>query len=145
MITSNILKLWKLNLLTKFFEITGLLWNAKIYHLEQRQLWLFGLLSANGFQMGPYTSTEHVYVLMVVNKLGGRTIGKPTHLLSRGPVFLCSSLLQKIHRLKSKSIDFVLAFPQADLDVPVYMELPVGVNPVDISDENQRCYFFSQA
>ncbi len=29
-----------------------------------------------------------------------------------------------------KSIDFVLAFPQADLDVPVFMELPAGVNPV---------------
>jgi hypothetical protein len=30
----------------------------------------------------------------------------------------------------------VLAFPQAELDVPVYMELPAGVNPVDVSDEN---------
>jgi hypothetical protein len=29
----------------------------------------------------------------------------------------------KIHGLPSKSIDFVLAFPQADLEVPVYMEL----------------------
>ena len=32
----------------------------------------------------------------------------------------------KIHKLPSKSIDFVLAFPQADLEVPVYMELPLG-------------------
>jgi hypothetical protein len=40
----------------------------------------------------------------------------------------------KIHGLDSKSIDFVLAFPQAVLDVPVYMELPAGVNPVDVSD-----------
>jgi hypothetical protein len=32
----------------------------------------------------------------------------------------------KIHGLPSKSIDFVLAFPQADLKVPVYMELPLG-------------------
>jgi hypothetical protein len=32
----------------------------------------------------------------------------------------------KIHGLPSKSIDFVLAFPQADLEVPVYMELPLG-------------------
>jgi hypothetical protein len=28
--------------------------------------------------------------------------------------------------LSSKSIDFVLAFPQANLEVPVYMELPMG-------------------
>jgi len=46
----------------------------------------------------------------------------------------------KIHGLKSKSIDFVLAFPQADLDVPVYMELPAGVNPIDVSDGDQRRY-----
>jgi hypothetical protein len=32
----------------------------------------------------------------------------------------------KIHGLPSKSIDFVLAFPQADLKLPVYMELPLG-------------------
>jgi hypothetical protein len=40
----------------------------------------------------------------------------------------------KIHGLKSKSIIFVLAFPQADFDVPVYMELPAGVNPTNVSD-----------
>ncbi len=34
--------------------------------------------------------------------------------------------MAKIHGLPSKSIDFVLAFPQADLEVPVYMELPLG-------------------
>ena len=49
-------------------------------------------------------------------------------------------IVAKIHGLQSKSIDFVLAFPQADLDVPVYMELPAGVNPVDVSDENRRRY-----
>ncbi len=42
--------------------------------------------------------------------------------------------MAKIHGLKSKSIDFVLAFPQANLDVPVYMELPAGVNPTNVSD-----------
>jgi hypothetical protein len=49
-------------------------------------------------------------------------------------------IVAKIHGLSSKSIDFVLAFPQADLDMPVYMELPAGVNPVDVTDENCRCY-----
>jgi hypothetical protein len=46
----------------------------------------------------------------------------------------------KIHVLELKRIDFLLVFPQADLDVPVYMKLPAGVNPVDISDENQHHY-----
>jgi hypothetical protein len=32
----------------------------------------------------------------------------------------------KIHGLSSKSNDFVLAFPQADLEIPVYIELPIG-------------------
>ena len=29
--------------------------------------------------------------------------------------------------IESKEIDFDLAFPQADLDVPVYMEIPMGM------------------
>jgi len=37
----------------------------------------------------------------------------------------------KIHGLSSKSIDFVLAFPHADLDVPVFMELPLGFDAPD--------------
>jgi hypothetical protein len=45
-------------------------------------------------------------------------------------------IVAKIHGLESKSIDFVVAFLQADLDIPVYMELPAGVNPIDISDKN---------
>ena len=49
-------------------------------------------------------------------------------------------IVAKIHGLQSKSIDFVLAFPQADLDVPVYMELPAGVNPINVTDKNQRRY-----
>jgi hypothetical protein len=34
--------------------------------------------------------------------------------------------LSIIHDLETRSIDFVLAFPQADLDVDIYMELPFG-------------------
>jgi hypothetical protein len=49
-------------------------------------------------------------------------------------------ILAKIHGFSSKSINLVLAFPQADLDVPVYMELPAGVDPVDVNDDNPRCY-----
>ena len=34
--------------------------------------------------------------------------------------------LATIHDLDARSMDFVLAFPQADLNVDVYMELPYG-------------------
>jgi hypothetical protein len=44
----------------------------------------------------------------------------------------------KIHGLSSKSIDFVLAFPQADLEVPVYMELPLRFDASD--NESQKFY-----
>jgi hypothetical protein len=44
----------------------------------------------------------------------------------------------KIHGLSSKSIDFVLAFPQADLEVPVYMESPIGFDAPD--NESRKFY-----
>jgi hypothetical protein len=43
-------------------------------------------------------------------------------------------------RFKSKSIDFIFAFPQADLDVPIYMELPAGFNPANVSDGDRHRY-----
>ena len=36
--------------------------------------------------------------------------------------------ITKIHKLRSRSIDFVLAFPQAYLDFNVYMEFPIGID-----------------
>jgi hypothetical protein len=45
--------------------------------------------------------------------------------------------LCNIHGLESKSIDFVLAFPQADLDVDIWMELPVGI--VVYQSSNNSC------
>jgi hypothetical protein len=36
-------------------------------------------------------------------------------------------IIAEILEIDTKAIDFVLAFPQADLDVPVYMELPAGM------------------
>ena len=38
-------------------------------------------------------------------------------------------ILAIIHDLPARAIDFVLAFPQAELDTPVYMELPAGCDP----------------
>ena len=34
--------------------------------------------------------------------------------------------LTNIHKLESKAIDFVLAFPQADLKEDIWMQLPIG-------------------
>ena len=44
-----------------------------------------------------------------------------------------------IYGLNSKSIDFVLAFPQADIDIDVWMELPEGIIPV--GDESNCCRY----
>ena len=44
-----------------------------------------------------------------------------------------------IHKLESKSIDFVLAFPQAELDVDIWMELPIGMCP-EIDETNKNRY-----
>jgi hypothetical protein len=46
--------------------------------------------------------------------------------------------IAKIHGLSSKSIDFVLAFPQADLEIPVYMELPIGFDAPE--GEHRKSY-----
>ena len=34
--------------------------------------------------------------------------------------------IDKLHNLDSKAIDFVLAFPQADLQEDIWMYLPIG-------------------
>ena len=47
-------------------------------------------------------------------------------------------VLSEIVGLESKALDFVLAFPQADLDVPVYMELPAGMEVKGDRHEKQH-------
>jgi hypothetical protein len=39
---------------------------------------------------------------------------------------------------RQRSIDFVLAFPQADLKILLYMELPIGFDAPD--GESHKCY-----
>jgi hypothetical protein len=46
--------------------------------------------------------------------------------------------IAKIHGLSSKSIDFVLAFPQADLEILVFIELSIGFDTQD--NEERRFY-----
>ena len=40
-------------------------------------------------------------------------------------------LAASINKIPTRSIDFVLVFPQTELEVPVYMELPAGFNPIN--------------
>ncbi len=59
------------------------------------------------------------------------------------PVVNCTSVhlllaIAKIHGLPLKSVDFVLSFPQADLEVPDYVELPIGSDAV----HNESCKFY---
>ena len=46
-------------------------------------------------------------------------------------------IIAMINKLPTRSVDFVLAFPRADVDVPIYMELPVGM---DLDEGNKRDY-----
>ncbi len=41
--------------------------------------------------------------------------------------------------LGNKSIDFVLAFPQAEIDIDIWMEIPEGMDPVG-NPNNYRAY-----
>jgi hypothetical protein len=47
-------------------------------------------------------------------------------------------LLARIYKLEPKAIDFVLAFPQAELDVDIWMYLPI-VLQIDTENES-KCY-----
>ena len=58
--------------------------------------------------------------------------------------------LSLIQNLETRSIDFVLAFPQAELDIDVYMELPYGFQGPDSSKRyvlklNKNLYGLKQA
>jgi hypothetical protein len=50
-------------------------------------------------------------------------------------------LLDWINKLESKAIDFVLAFLQAELDINIWMYLPIGFQ-VDTKNES-KCYILS--
>ena len=46
-------------------------------------------------------------------------------------------ILSKLAGLESRTIYFVLAFPKADLDVPVYMELTIGMEVIGSEGNNK--------
>ena len=51
-------------------------------------------------------------------------------------------LLARIYKLDSKAIDFVLAFPQAELDVDIWMYLPIGFQ-VDTDNESKQSHLLN--
>ena len=72
---------------------------------------------------------------------GGMQSWGENYLETYSPVVIILSVrlilaIAHIHGLNSKSIDFVLAFPQADIDIDIWMELPEGMIPV--GDESNR-------
>jgi hypothetical protein len=46
-------------------------------------------------------------------------------------------IICQISGLDSQALDFILAFPQADLDTPVFMEIPIGIS-ADGIEQNQK-------
>ncbi|KAL7464856.1 hypothetical protein ACHAXS_005184 [Conticribra weissflogii] len=49
-------------------------------------------------------------------------------------------ILSEVLQLNTRAIDFVLAFPQADLDVPVYMYIPAGMVIGGVADGLSTSY-----
>ena len=49
-------------------------------------------------------------------------------------------VVAKILKIDYKSIDFVPAFPQADLPILVFMDLPAGVTSIDKTYSNRKRY-----
>jgi hypothetical protein len=47
-------------------------------------------------------------------------------------------VISRIHCLESKSIDFVLDFPQADLDEDIWMDLPIDFEPIKDPDHKPQ-------
>ena len=49
--------------------------------------------------------------------------------------------IAKLHYLNSKAIDFVLAFPQADLEEDIWMYLPIGFQVDGQTEACSECSF----
>ena len=49
--------------------------------------------------------------------------------------------ISKLHNLNSKAIDFVLAFPQADLEEDIWMYLPIGFQVDGHTESSSECSF----
>ena len=47
-------------------------------------------------------------------------------------------IVAQVIELDTQAIDLVLAFPQAELEVPVYMELPAGMDPAGHGKDSSK-------
>ena len=47
-------------------------------------------------------------------------------------------VIAKLNGHNSKSIKFVMTFPQAELDEDIWMELPLGFTPLDDPDNSKK-------
>ena len=99
-----------------------------LYQVELNISKLFGHSNANKDQMEQYWNTKQDYVPMAEYNNGVTTIGKLILQLSTWWTSDWSYLdIARIYNLDSKAIYFVLAFPQAYLDVDIWMYLPIGL------------------
>ena len=122
------------------YRNTGLSFLVRPCKLERKVLCQFGVSSERGFPAESCLSIKLGCALMGGCRRGGELLGDlftgsgSEHAYSPSPSLL---IICKIHKLHSKSIDFVLAFPQAELEEDIWMEIPLGV---DIISEDGGSY-----
>lgn len=87
---------------------------------------LSGVIGANISQTGFSLNTSHACVSTEKNRHLDAITGRHTLLLPHGPPSVCYLHLSTIRNLQTHQVDYTSAFPQADLDVPVYMRVPQG-------------------
>ena len=61
--------------------------------------------------------------------MGSELLGGLCSMSSHWVIVRLLLAVAKIHKLSSEGINCVLAFPQTNLEVPVYMEPPMGFLP----------------
>ena len=49
--------------------------------------------------------------------------------------------IAKLHKIDSKAMDFVLAFPQADLEEDIWMHLPIGLQVDGQTEADSDCQY----
>ena len=100
-----------------------------------RLLEQYGHSNGSDSLMDVSTSIKRAYVRMVVQQWGENYWETYLPVVNMLSIRLLLAL-SHLHDLETESIDFVLAFPQADLDVDVWMELPKGMDP--LGDKSNR-------
>ena len=73
---------------------------------------------------------------------GGMQVHGDTYWETYAPVVNWMSVrlmlvFSEIHKLHTRSIDFTLAFPQADVKADIYMDLPLGCSPSDGASKDE--------